>query len=81
MAPASSESTLTLGTLPGGGILTGTVVRTRSPDDNNVDSLPETSGTLESNPANMEVWKLHSHLLYTINGKQYVKSRTVVRTR
>ena len=69
---------VTLGSLPGGRVLSGKVIRTRIPDSNNLP--PWGSGTLLTNPAEMEVWKLQSHLVYTVNGKEYVKSRTIVRT-
>lgn len=76
--PAKSLTAVTLGTLPGGRTVTGEIIRTRIPDSNNLPAFGG-SGTLETNPAEMQVWKLQSHLLYSVNGKDYVKSRTVVR--
>ncbi|NNC89852.1 MAG: hypothetical protein HKN82_15450 [Akkermansiaceae bacterium] len=78
--PARSTTQVTLGQLPGGRVLMGTVVRTRVPDDNNLAAHGGT-GTLASNPAEMQVWKLQSHLSYSISNREYLKSRTVVRTR
>ncbi len=77
--PAKSEGPVTLGTLPGGRTLTGNVIRTRMPDDNN---LPAFGGnaTTATNPAEMQTWILQSHVTYTISGRDYVKSRTIVRT-
>ena len=77
--PAKSEGPVTLGTLPGGRTLTGNVIRTRTPDANN---LPAFGGdaTTATNPAEMQTWILHSHITYMISGREYVKSRTIVRT-
>lgn len=77
--PAKAESTVTLGTLPGGRTLTGTLIRTRIPDSNNLPAFGG-SGTLATNPAEMQTWKLQCHISYSISGREYVKSRTVVRT-
>jgi len=77
--PAKSEDLVTLGTLPGGRTLTGNVIRTRIPDGNN---LPAFGGeaTKATNPAEMQTWILQSHVTYKISGRDYVKSRTIVRT-
>ena len=77
--PAKSEDLVTLGTLPGGRTLTGNVIRTRMPDGNN---LPAFGGeaTTATNPAEMQTWILQSHVTYRISGRDYVKSRTIVRT-
>lgn len=77
--PSKSSSTVTLGTLPGGRSLTGTLIRTRIADTNNLSTFGG-SGDIASNPSEMQTWKLQSHLLYTIAGRDYVKSRTIVRT-
>ena len=76
--PARSEARVTLGTLPGGRTLSGNVIRTRIPDENNL-SAHGGSGTISTNPAEMQTWRLQSHVSYTISGREYVKSRTVVR--
>jgi len=77
--PARSEAAVTLGTLPGGRTLSGNVIRTRIPDENNLPSHGG-SGTASTNPAEMQTWRLQSHVTYTISGREYVKSRTIVRT-
>ena len=77
--PAKTTTTVTLGTLPGGRTLDGQVIRTRLADPNNLPAGGG-SGTTTSNPAAMQTWKLQSHLLYRIGGRQYIKSRTIVRT-
>lgn len=71
--PAKSEETVALGKLPGGGALSGTVYRTRIPDDINTaeDNI---------NPTGVQVWKFTSVLVYDIRGTKYRKSRTVVRS-
>ena len=42
--------------------------------------LPGGTGTAATNPAEMQTWKLQSHITYSISGREYVKSRTIVRT-
>ena len=74
-----SESTVTLGKLPGGKAIEGQVIRTRTPDINNFP-VDGGSGDVSSNPAGMKVWKFQSLLVYEVGGRQYVKSRTVVRS-
>lgn len=77
--PAKAETSVTMGTLPGGRTLSANVIRTRIPDTNNMPAFGG-SGTATTNPAEMQTWKLQSHITYTISGRNYVKSRTVVRT-
>ena len=77
--PASSDFDVILGTLPGGREIRGTIIRTRIPDGNNL-ATNGGSGDTTTNPSEMQTWKLQSHLLYSIAGRDYVKSRTVVRT-
>lgn len=77
--PAKNQSTVTMGTLPGGRTLSATVMRTRIPDSNNLPAFGG-SGTVATNPAEMQIWKLQSHIVYDVNGREYVKSRTVVRS-
>ncbi|NWK54422.1 hypothetical protein HW115_02285 [Verrucomicrobiaceae bacterium N1E253] len=81
--PDTSSSTVEVGKAPGGDAINGTLIRTRVAGENNIpDSSDSDYATkLALNPAKMETWKLKSHLSYTLNGKTYVKSRTVVRTR
>lgn len=78
--PNVSESTVTIGKLPGAQPVTALLRRTKRPDENN---LPETGGqgTETSNPGAMEGWKLQSFLVYRVGSREYVKSRTVFRVR
>ncbi len=80
LSPSVSTSTVTIGRLPGNLAVTATLHRTRIPDSNNLSSAGG-SGTAATNPNGFESWRLQSILVYTVNGRQYVKSRTVVRTR
>lgn len=77
--PASSSVDVEIGKLPGGRAISGTVVRTRVADTNNLPSAGGT-GSLGTNPSEMETWRLESHLTYRIGDQTYVKSRTIVRT-
>ncbi|MEI7910412.1 MAG: hypothetical protein WCK77_12305 [Verrucomicrobiota bacterium] len=77
--PATTSSLVELGRLPGGIAVTGTVLRTRLPDPNNFP-LDGGTGTTASNPASMKVWKVQSVLTYSIGGRTYAKSRTVIRS-
>jgi hypothetical protein len=77
--PASSSIEVEIGKFPGGSPIMATVIRTRVADSNNLPSAGG-NGTLETNPSEMESWQLHSHLTYVIGGKEYVKSRTTVRS-
>lgn len=77
--PAQTSTEVEIGRLPGGRIITGTVYRTRLPDPANFP-IDGGTGTVATNPAAMRVWKVQSILTYTISGRQYAKSRTVIRT-
>lgn len=77
--PATNSSVVEVGRLPGNRIITGTVIRTRLPDPGNFP-IDGGSGTTATNPAAMKVWKAQSVLTYQIGGRQYVKSRTVLRS-
>lgn len=77
--PAKSSSTVILGTMPGGANVTGTVIRTRIPDSNNLP-MHGGSGTLLTNPAEMQVWQVRSVLLYQIGDRDYVKNRNTMRS-
>jgi len=77
--PAKSEFEVELGRLPGGAPIEGTVIRTRIPDGNNFPT-DGGSGTTTTNPAGMKVWKFQSLVVYEVGGREYVKSRTVVRS-
>ena len=60
--------------------ITGTLVRTKRASPNNLPAAGGT-GTNLTNPAQVESWLVESHLTYTIGGRDYVKTRTTVRTR
>ena len=77
--PVKSESQVELGKLPGGTPIEAKVIRTRLPDSNNFP-VDGGNGTVASNPAGMKVWRFQSLLVYELGGRQYVKSRTVVRS-
>ena len=77
--PATASETVELGRLPGGRIVSGTITRTRMPDDNNFP-IDGGSGTLATNPAAMKVWKVQSVATYQIGGRNYAKSRTILRS-
>ncbi|BDS08514.1 hypothetical protein NT6N_35540 [Oceaniferula spumae] len=77
--PDSTSTTVEIGKLPGGNAINATVVRTRIADPNNLSTAGGT-GTTTTNPAEMESWRLESHMTYQIGDQTYVKSRTVVRT-
>lgn len=77
--PIKSTTSVVLGTLPGGSEVTGTVIRTRRPDPIN---LPAHGGigTAATNPAEMQIWQVQTHLLYKIGGRDYRKTRVCVRS-
>ncbi len=77
--PAKSSVTQILGTLPGGSEVSGTVIRTRIADSNNLP-VHGGSGTSLTNPAEMQVWQVRTVLLYEIGGRDYVKTRNSVRS-
>ncbi|KAB2641522.1 MAG: hypothetical protein DVB26_04790 [Verrucomicrobia bacterium] len=77
--PTTTSSSVQLGQLSGGVAVTGTVLRTRFPDSNNLP-IDSGSGTPATNPASMKVWKVQSVLTYQIGGRSYAKSRTVIRS-
>lgn len=80
LSPSVSTSTVAIGKLPGGQIVTGTIHRTRIPDPNNLPSAGGT-GTSTTNPGSTEAWKVQSILSYSIGSRTYMKSRTVLRIR
>ena len=72
--------TVDIGKVPGGRVISANVIRVRFPDKSNLISAGG-EGTTVTNPAEMETWRLQTHLTYKIGNQDYVKSRTVVRTR
>ncbi|MDP0490911.1 MAG: hypothetical protein Q7Q71_07680 [Verrucomicrobiota bacterium JB023] len=79
--PDSDSEEVTVGTLPNGYTITGTLVRTRVPSENNLPAAGGTGDPDTTNPARIESWSVESHLTYNIRGKTYVKSRVTIRTR
>lgn len=77
--PAMATEPVEMGRLPGGRPITGTVNRTRTADANNFP-IDGGSGSDETNPAAMKVWRLQSIVAYEVGGRRYVKSRTVIRS-
>ena len=77
--PDKIEETATIGTLPGGRVLTAKVIRTRKPDTNNFPAYGGV-GTAETNPSELQAWILQSLLVYEVNDREYVKTRSIVRT-
>ncbi|MES2658623.1 MAG: hypothetical protein V4689_08390 [Verrucomicrobiota bacterium] len=77
--PATTSTLLEIGRLPGGKIITGTVVRTRIADGGNYP-IDGGSGTLTTNPAGMKVWRAQSVITYQVGSRTYAKSRTVLRS-
>jgi hypothetical protein len=55
------------------------VTRTRLPDPGNYP-IDGGTGTVNTNPAAMKVWKVQSVLTYRVGNRNYAKSRTVLRT-
>ncbi len=77
--PTISTSTVEIGRLPGNTPLYGTVKRTRVADPMNYP-IDGGTGTVASNPAAMKSWKVQSVISYKVGSRDYVKSRTVIRT-
>ena len=83
LAASPSVINVNLGTLPGGQPVTGTITRVRVPDANNLVAAggTVTAAAIEaSNPSEVEIWRLQSHLSYRIGSRTYIKSRTIVRS-
>ncbi|MEM6277910.1 MAG: hypothetical protein AAF733_00425 [Verrucomicrobiota bacterium] len=78
--PDVSSQTVVVGKLPGGSNVTAELHRTRIPDGNNRGSGGG-SGNNSTNPSSSEAWKLQSIISYEVRGKEYVKTRTILRLR
>ncbi len=76
--PTTTSTTVEIGKVPGGKSVNATVTRTRIADADNYP-IDGGTGTVTSNPAAMKIWKVQSILSYQIGGRNYVKSRTVIR--
>lgn len=77
--PTTSSTVMEVGRMPGGALITATVVRTRIPDAGNYP-IDGGSGTLATNPAGMKVWRAQSVITYKVGPRTYAKSRTVLRS-
>lgn len=77
--PESITTEVEIGKLPGGSPIMANVIRTRIADSNNLPDFGG-SGNISSNPSEMQTWQVQSHLSYNIGEKEYVKSRTTIRT-
>lgn len=77
--PTTSSTLMEIGKMPGGSPITATVVRTRIPDSGNYP-IDGGSGTIETNPAGMKVWRAQSVITYKVGQRTYAKSRTVLRS-
>ena len=74
----SVDTNVEVGRLPGNRPIFASITRTRFPSDNNYP-IDGGTGTTATNPAAMNVWKVQSIVTYTIGGRNYAKSRTVLR--
>jgi len=77
--PSTAESSIEVGRLPGGEPVIATLYRTKKPSDNNM-STAGGSGTETTNPTNTEAWVLQSYLTHEVGQRNYLKSRSVVRS-
>ena len=76
--PATTTSVVRMGRLPGGIPITGQLIRSRSADPLN---YPADGGSAAvTNPAGMKTWRAQSVIVYQIGGRNYAKSRTVLRS-
>lgn len=67
--PPQSEQTVEIGRLAGGRAVTARLIRFR---------MNETPA--ETSDVALAVWRLHSVLSYSVGGKEYLKSRSTLRT-
>jgi len=79
MYPTTTSSTVEIGRVPGSRPINATVTRTRIPDDDNYP-IDGGTGTVTSNPAAMKIWKVQSIVSYQVGNRNYIKSRTVIRS-
>jgi hypothetical protein len=77
--PTITTTTVEIGKLPGNRTITGTLSRTRIPDPGNYP-IDGGTGTLATNPAAMKNWEVQSVIRYSVGGRDYLKSRTVLRS-
>lgn len=77
--PSTRSETVEIGRLPGNQPVTGTVTRFRIADPANYP-IDGGSGTVATNPAAMKTWRVQSIVTYTVGGRPYAKSRTILRS-
>lgn len=77
--PTTTSTSVEVGRVPGNRAITATVTRTRIPDPDNYP-IDGGTGTTATNPAAMKIWKVQSILSYKIGNRNYIKSRTVIRS-
>jgi hypothetical protein len=77
--PTVASTTVEVGRLPGGVPITGTVTRTRFADTGNYP-INGGTGTVATNPAAMNIWRVQSVLVYQVGNRPYSKARTVLRS-
>lgn len=77
--PQTASETVEMGRFPGGLPIRATITRTRVASTNNYP-INGGTGTVDTNPAAMNIWKVQSIATYTISGRNYTKSRTVLRS-
>ena len=77
--PTVISATVEIGRLPGGVPITGTVTRTRFADTGNYP-FNGGAGTVATNPAAMNIWRVQSVLTYRVGNVPYSKARTVLRS-
>lgn len=77
--PETQTTVVEVGRLPGASSITGTVTRTRIADPANYP-VDGGTGTEETNPAAMKVWRAQSVLTYQVGNRTYARSRTVLRS-
>jgi hypothetical protein len=68
-----------LGRMPGGKVISGTVVRTRYADTGNYP-IDGGNGDPTTNPAGMKIWRAQSVITYKVGNRTYAKSRSVLRS-
>ena len=78
--PESSVTEVMIGRYPGGREIRVSLIRSRDPDLNNLDTSGG-AGTLLTNPARSEAWKARSIISYQVAGRDYHKARTILRIR
>ena len=78
--PESTSEEVEIGRLPGAIPVEAKLIRTKYPARQNLISKGGEL-TIPENPTRMETWLIKSFLSYRLAGRDYVKSRTIVRVR